>query len=111
MIDIDRLKAIRGERQISQSGLAKAAGVSQQLIGEIERGAVRTTKHIYRIAKALNVPASDLDTSVPKPAAMGEIESQLAELDDDDRAYVIERLKADIAHARKRGIKLSKIQN
>lgn len=54
---------------MSQARLAKAAGVSQQLIGEIEAGRSRTTKSIYKIAEALNLKAHELDNEIPAPAA------------------------------------------
>jgi phage repressor protein C with HTH and peptisase S24 domain len=65
MIVIERLKRARDEAGLSQTALAKRAGVSQQAIGEIERGAVRSSKAIFKIASALGVPASFLDPSIP----------------------------------------------
>ena len=65
MINIDRLKNARAAAKLSQQTLAKKAGVSQQAIGEIERGAVFSTKSIYKIAAALNVSANFLDPDVP----------------------------------------------
>lgn len=50
---------------MSQADLAKKAGVSQQAIGEIERGAVMSSRSIHRIAAALNVSANILDPDVP----------------------------------------------
>lgn len=65
MINIDRLKRAREEAGLSQTALARRAGVSQQAIGEIERGAVRSSKSIYKIAAALNVSPSVLDPDIP----------------------------------------------
>jgi phage repressor protein C with HTH and peptisase S24 domain len=65
MIDVERLKKARDDADLTQGELAKKAGVSQQAIGEIERGAVRTSKSIYKIAAALNVAANYLDPSIP----------------------------------------------
>lgn len=65
MINIDRFKSAREAAKFSQSSLAKRAGVSQQLIGEIERGAVLSTKSIHKIANALNVSANFLDPEIP----------------------------------------------
>jgi phage repressor protein C with HTH and peptisase S24 domain len=65
MIKIERWKAARDEAGLTQGELAKRAGISQQAIGEIERGAVHSTKAIYKIAAALNVPAHFLDPAIP----------------------------------------------
>jgi transcriptional regulator with XRE-family HTH domain len=65
MIDIERFVQLRGDKKLSQTGLAKAAGMSQQLIGEIEAGRVRSTKAIYKIANALGTTASLLDPDIP----------------------------------------------
>lgn len=64
MIDRDAFKAARKAKDLSQSALAKQAGVSQQLIGQLERGEVLSTQKIYRIAKALGVPARHLDHEI-----------------------------------------------
>lgn len=65
MIDIERLKAARKAKGISQKNLAQLSGVSQQAIGEIERGAVLSSKAIHRIAAALGVTANYLDATIP----------------------------------------------
>lgn len=66
MIDRDAFKAARKAKGLSQGALAKRAGVAQQLIGQLERGDVRSTKAIYKIADALGVPANQLDTEIPE---------------------------------------------
>jgi len=66
MIDKDAFKAARSAKKLTQTELAKRAGVAQQLIGQLERGEVRSTKAIYRIADALGVPARQLDTDIPE---------------------------------------------
>jgi phage repressor protein C with HTH and peptisase S24 domain len=65
MIDVEKLKKARDSAKLSQKELAKKAGVSQQLIGEIERGAVLSSKSIYKIAIALGVGANHLDPAIP----------------------------------------------
>lgn len=57
----DNLKRIREARKISQSGLARAANVSQQLISRLESGLDLTTKKLPEIARALNVSAYEID--------------------------------------------------
>ena len=65
MIVIERLKLARKNAKLSQTDLARRAGVSQQAIGEIERGAVFSSKAIHKIAAALNVSANYLDPDIP----------------------------------------------
>lgn len=57
----DNLKRIREKKHLSQSGLAKAASVSQQLISRLEAGLDLTTKRLPEIARALGVSAYELD--------------------------------------------------
>lgn len=65
MIDTDSFKAARKAAKLSQDALAKKVGAAQQLIGQLERGEVRSTKLIFKIAEAMGVPASTLDPEVP----------------------------------------------
>lgn len=55
------LVRIRKDKGFSQVELAKASGVSQQLISQIENGINLTTKELPDIAAALDVPVADLD--------------------------------------------------
>lgn len=57
----DNLKRIREEKDFSQSSLARAAGVSQQLISRLEAGLDSTTKKLPEIARSLAVSVYDLD--------------------------------------------------
>lgn len=57
----DNLKRIREDRKMSQSGLARAAKVSQQLISRLESGLDLTTKKLPEIARALSVSAYEID--------------------------------------------------
>lgn len=65
MIDTDSLKMARLAAGLSQAALARRIGAAQQLIGQLERGEVRSTKLIFKIAEVLNVPASHLDKEIP----------------------------------------------
>lgn len=65
MINTTALREARNARGLSQSALAKLAGVSQQLIGQLERGEVLKTQSIYRIAAVLGIPAQQLDNEIP----------------------------------------------
>lgn len=62
MLDPQAFVAARKAKGLSQSELAAAAKVSQQLIASIETGLTRTTKFLPRIAAVLDVPPGQLDT-------------------------------------------------
>lgn len=55
------LARIRKEKGFSQSRLAQAASVSQQLLSRLESGTDLTTKKLPEIARALGVSVFDLD--------------------------------------------------
>jgi phage repressor protein C with HTH and peptisase S24 domain len=61
MIDGDAVRAAREEARLSQLDLARAAGISQQLIAAIETGRTKSTKFLARIALALNRRPGELD--------------------------------------------------
>lgn len=75
MLDPQAFVAARKAKGLSQSELAAAAKVSQQLIASIEKGLTRTTKFLARIAAALDVPPGQLDTEwaqvLPRASASG----------------------------------------
>jgi len=64
-IDPENLKRLRNKSGLTQGQLAKAAGISQQLVGAIEKGNVKTTRHVYAVARALEVDPSALDPAIP----------------------------------------------
>lgn len=57
----ENIKALRVREGLSQPELAKRAGVSQQLISQLENGKNTTTKKLPQIARALNASISDID--------------------------------------------------
>src|SRR5229473_7505163 len=61
MLDRFAFIAARRAKGLSQTELAAAARVSQQLIASIETGVTRTTKFLLRLAAALGVPPGRLD--------------------------------------------------
>lgn len=68
----ERLATLRRERGLSQGQLAKLAGVSQQLISQIEQGLNSSTKNLPQIAAALRCNVADIDdaySSEPAPRA------------------------------------------
>lgn len=58
----DRVRNRRTYLGMSQEGLAKASGVSQSTIAQIERGRNQGTKHILALARALGVTPEWLET-------------------------------------------------
>lgn len=57
----ENLKRLRAAAKLSQVGLAKKAGVAQQLISQIERGENTSTKYLPQIARALSATVADID--------------------------------------------------
>lgn len=51
----NRLKDLRNKRELSQAGLAKLAGVSQQTVGHIETARVDSPRHLDVLSDALGV--------------------------------------------------------
>ncbi|RWO34765.1 MAG: XRE family transcriptional regulator [Mesorhizobium sp.] len=76
----ENLKRIREavRPRLSQSKLAKLAGVSQQLISQIENGENTTTKELPKLAKALHVGIAELDENFVPTAATDDEEDVLA---------------------------------
>lgn len=66
------LKRIRALRGLSQTRLAKAAGMSQQSISRLEKGTDLTTKMLPNLARALGVGVHELDPSYEIPHILPE---------------------------------------
>jgi phage repressor protein C with HTH and peptisase S24 domain len=62
MINPTELVKAREAKGLSQPGLAKMAGCSQQLIGALEAGTTKSTKFLPMIARALEVDPGTLDS-------------------------------------------------
>ena len=56
-----KIKELRTKRGLSQPELAKRAGVSQQLISNLENGGSETTKKLPQIARALGAAPEEID--------------------------------------------------
>jgi transcriptional regulator with XRE-family HTH domain len=57
----ERVREVRRSKGISQEALAEKAGLSPAYFGRVERGGPNVTlKTIYKIARALDVPAKKL---------------------------------------------------
>jgi transcriptional regulator with XRE-family HTH domain len=97
MIDVPLLIRLREEAGFSQKDLAEKVGVSQQLIGEIEAGRVRTTKAIYRIANALGTIAHVLDPEIPRlESTWAKIIEDLKKLPEAEASFHTEKFKETI---------------
>ncbi|MFD4855177.1 helix-turn-helix domain-containing protein [Streptomyces atratus] len=57
----DHIRAVRNHRNLTQEGLAEAAGLDRKTINRIEQGANSPLlDHLLLIADALGVPLADL---------------------------------------------------
>jgi len=68
-----RLKQAREKAQISQRGLAKRSGLSQQLISKLENGLVESTTEVFRLAEALGVDPRWLATGKGSQRSEGNV--------------------------------------
>jgi transcriptional regulator with XRE-family HTH domain len=63
-IDAERLRALRGERMLSQRELARTVGTSQAVISELELGKRRAQpRTVRKLAEALGVEPRELVVS------------------------------------------------
>ena len=74
----DRIKQFREAAGMSQSALAKKAGVSQPVIADLETKKQRSTKFIVQIARALDKKIEDIDPQFGEPprAVRGQAQAQ-----------------------------------
>ena len=101
-----RLRDASGHTQVS---LAKVAGVSQQLVAEIETGRTRTSKAIYRFAAAMGVEAHMLDPAIPKPKeiTLPEVRHIMIELEalaPSERSVIVQGINAWITSVKKNSV-------
>lgn len=103
MIDRKKFVALRIKAGLSQAQLANKAGVSQQLVGEIERGQTNTSKAIYKFAAAMGVEAHELDAAIPSlDDELKEILVQIKMLPKDQAELVRRTLKDTLKLAKQR---------
>lgn len=66
LVFAENLRAVRKAQQLSQEGLAHAAGIQFSQVGRIERGRVDPgVRTVARLARGLNVEVSALFVGVP----------------------------------------------
>ena len=64
-----RLKALRDEAKLSQLELATAAGMRKQFLNRVENGRQNvSTKTLWRLAEALDIPMASLFENVARAA-------------------------------------------
>lgn len=76
----ENLKRARKEKGKSQTELARASGVQQQLISQIESGKNTSTKFLPQLAKALGVSINELDPSYQVSPDIISTEEQIVEM-------------------------------
>lgn len=74
----ENLRRIREDKGLSQVKLANLAGVSQQLVSQIELGKNTTTKELPELAKALQVGIAEIDENFIPTASTDDEEDVLA---------------------------------
>ena len=93
----DRLRTAREAAGLSQTELARRAGVSQQTIDKIERGLSQRSRYIVEIAAELKVSAAYLrgltDDPTPEPIRT-RIEAELKSLPDDKLLQALQAIRA-----------------
>lgn len=65
----ENLRAIRKLKKLSQEKVAELAGVSQQLVSQLETGVTEKTTELPALAQALGVGVHDIDPSYSPDAA------------------------------------------
>lgn len=90
------LKKLRAAAKLSQVDLAAKAGVSQQLISQIENDVNRDTTRLPELARALGCRVDAIDPEYHiAPAAIAErINAVLDELPEDDQERVMDFAQA-----------------
>ncbi|MBJ9687490.1 LexA family transcriptional regulator [Burkholderia vietnamiensis] len=71
----DRLKSCRDDLGISQTELAKRAGVSQSTVANIESGRNQGSKHLVQIAEALDVRVEWLNSGKAPKSRSDQVEA------------------------------------
>jgi transcriptional regulator with XRE-family HTH domain len=104
----ENLRRLRQEARLSQTALAKKAGVTQQLISQLEGGENDTTRALPNLAEALGVTVDKIDPNyVPgapsRNAALAEIHAIYAALEGfpDLQEQYLEQARLLEARARK----------
>ena len=103
VINIERLVSRVRKEGLSQNELAKAVGVSQQLIGEIETGRTRSTKAIFKIARIFGTaPTCSIRISPSLESLSAKINEDLKDLDEQDAVHLLQGICNDIEFAKTR---------
>lgn len=90
------LAAARGARAWSQPHVAQLLGIDSETISRIERGHVVRLDRLYDLATLYDIPMSALfyDAPGPKLDLVDEITSAVALLDEKNREWVLQIVRA-----------------
>lgn len=100
MIQPSVLIRLREEAGLSQEQLAEISGVTLSLIGQYERGEVRTSKKLHRIAVALRVTADTIDPEMPPwDEEFSQVVSDLRKLSPEEEKRVRAKIRHEVAKA------------
>lgn len=98
-----KIAALRKARNWTQSELAERVSVDTETISRFERGAtLPSLKTVDRISRSLRVGIGELltETSVQPDDQASTVSAWLAELDEIDRAFVMDLVKRACDHFR-----------
>jgi len=99
-----KIAALRKARNWTQSELAERVGVDTETISRFERGAtLPSLKTVERISHCLRVGLGELltETSVQPDDQASTLSAWLAELNEVDRAFVVDMVKRACDHFRR----------
>lgn len=90
------LAAARGARGWSQPHVAQQLGIDSETISRIERGHVVRLDRLYDLAVLYDIPVASLfhDAPGPKPARSDEVVLALELLDEGNRQWVLDMIRA-----------------
>lgn len=89
------LRRLRTAAHLSQGKLAELAGVTQQLISQIESGKNATTKELPAIAHALHVSVAEIDEAFMPVEGGGELRTVEVETDTDSKVLLAYKFLGD----------------
>jgi transcriptional regulator with XRE-family HTH domain len=93
MLNGNEIKSRREKLGMSQAGLAKAAGLSQQNLSRLENNFSKGTRNVGKLAAVLGCDITDLDPDFGT-AAMGEVATELS----DEAASLISKIATKLSN-------------
>jgi transcriptional regulator with XRE-family HTH domain len=111
VIKVDVFRRIRRERGLSQTALAKASGVAQTTISGIEKGAQTSSKHLPKMAAALDVEMSALDDDYATRPRLPPTAAEFVDVDFLERLAAATLIEMGYSEAQSRGLAAAWIKN